>query len=139
MRPLIFTIVISLMALGISTSATAQAPNITGAANYDSSHHSNFYYWSVYGSNLSTGYSEVYYTWYEGPVNDFNPDHWIGLTNGESKTFHTPTYWYESASQINFYFSAGTDPGYVLEYTGFLQVCNLNTSQCSNNLQWYFD
>lgn len=141
MRPLILTIVISLMVLGLSTSALAQAPNITGAANYDSSHHSDFYYWSIYGSNLSsgTGNSEVYYTWYEGPPNDFNTNDWIGLTNGESNTFHRPTYWYESSSQINFYMSATTDPGYVLEYTGFLHVCDLNTSQCSNTIQWFFN
>ena len=75
----------------------------------------------------------------KGPPNDFNTNDWIGLPEGESKYLNTPAAWYESSSQINFYFFATTEPGYVLESTGFLHVCDMNTSLCSNTIQWYFN
>lgn len=140
MKVFALSVVISMAIAGLSMPAAAQTPSVTGTADYNSSHHTNFYYWSVYGSNLSTGYSEVNWIYYEGPPGDYNGNDWVPQEQGESKTLNTPAYWYESSSQINFYFFATTGiQGYVLEEPGELQVCNKNNGLCSSWFDWYFN
>jgi hypothetical protein len=100
---------------GITAMARAQTPSISSVGDYDGSTPTqNDYYWSIYGSNLSnrTGGPGVsssivtaYYIISDG-YDIFEPSF------QESGTDNTPTYWYESPSQINFYFYSSGGYGY---------------------------
>lgn len=97
---------------GITVAARAQTPSISGINNYDgSTPTANNYYWSIYGSNLSnrtggTGTaSSTVFAEYE--VCDSYDCIWVDLF--ESGTSPGVPYWYESPSQINFYFTASNN------------------------------
>jgi hypothetical protein len=95
--------------VGITVVARAATPSISAMGDYDgTSPAQNNYYWSIYGSNLSnrTGGPGVSssFVYAEYLVGDGDDGIWVDLQ--ESGTFDTPTYWYESPSQINFYFTA---------------------------------
>lgn len=128
MKALMLGMVIVAATICFSTPVMAQAPNVAAAQNYNSTNHKDYYPWSVYGSNLSVGNSEVYWRYVSGGTTHL----WT-----ESKTVNKSSYWYESSSQINFYFTTG--PAFPLgtSSTGDLWVCDLASGGvCSNHVNW---
>jgi hypothetical protein len=105
------TIIALAVSLNLGIAVMAQTPSITGVGDYDGSTPTmNDYYWSIYGSNLSnrtggpgTASSIVSYEWVLSDGYDYYGNCCIAEQSG---TDNTPTYWYESPSQINFYFSS---------------------------------
>jgi len=104
-----------LFAIGITATGSliAQSPSIGGAGTYDASTYKDFYWWSIYGSNLSTGDSAVdvgallVETHNFPEVEGITPPPVIIYfrTWGLWWEYPLTTYpEYQSASQINFYF-----------------------------------
>lgn len=116
---------------GFSTLGHAQS--ITGVANYDGSYPTlnHSIYWSIYGSNLSTGSgsAQVYFVWGEWISPDYSSLKPLGSIYTSSNCCY---YWYESSSQINFLPQLYTDgPNYSLTGTAYIYVCV--SGLCSNN------
>jgi hypothetical protein len=111
----------------------AQTPSISGVANYDGSNPplNHNIYWSIYGSNLSTGSgsAHVYFVWGEWIPYDYSTVKALGSIYTSSNCCY---YWYESSSQINFLPQIYTDaPYYYPTGTAYLYVCV--SGLCSSN------
>ena len=118
--------------------SAAQTPSITGIGMADgSSPLRNGYYWSIYGSNLSSGSgSNVYFRAYAAqlPPNDWNQ---ITLTYQYNSGNETGGWWYESSSQVNFKPQAANSPPWYLTGGGTVQVCR-SSGTCSSQVSVSF-
>ncbi len=89
-----------------------------------------YHYWSIYGSNLSTGSGST--VWFDVQGWDYNSLSYAFETIRFSSTVNNPGYWYESGSQINFFAQAYDFPPYYLTGLSLVQVCN-SAGLCSGH------
>jgi hypothetical protein len=114
-----------------ASSSSAQTPAISGIGMSNGSTPLRvFYYWSIYGSNLSTG-SASYVVFQVGGELYYPPYTVSSKDNYFSSTLNNPGYWYESSSQINFWSQAYNFPPYYLNGVGYIGVCN-SSGLCSS-------
>jgi hypothetical protein len=143
MKLLKLSIVSCILLAALCSSAYAQAPYFTSSSigNSDGTLPlKNFHYWSIYGTNLSTGSGSTVYFVYE-LVTAAPPYSFEDLGYSESQTVNNPGYFYESGSQINFYVQAYNDqfntPRYYVDGAAAVDVCNSN-NLCSGYVRVSF-
>lgn len=112
--------------------ASAQSPSISGVgmANYTTPLRINNY-WSIYGSNLSTGSSGVWFTW--GMEERTFPYGYAQNTYVFNSGNDPHGWWYQSSSQINSWITADHQPPYYINGLGGVVVCNYSNSLCSSS------
>ncbi len=116
----------------------AQTPSINsgGIGNYDGTTPTNHNkYWSIYGSNLSSGSgsANVYFTW--GEWDGFSETTLITHQNHLTSS-NCCFYWYESSSQINFLSQPYANTYFYFYPRAYVYVCV--SGLCSGNEFFYF-